>query len=147
LGNPISKLKKKSVLLAPVDREYTECSEVRPLQLKDVTDFSLEDKMMMMPNHPMFLVYYCTPNAEVLGRFVISNTELIFEPLNHKFRGFYDYEGTSLDHTEGGNSGHSNMGTVISFDDIVLEDCRKVTINKPGEEESYLRISVNQTGN
>lgn len=87
------KLKKNSTLLVPLEREYTEATSVRPLQLKDVTEFSLEDRMMIVPNNPMFLVYYCTSAADTLGRLVISQTELIFEPLNHSYRGFHDYRG------------------------------------------------------
>lgn len=48
---------------------------------------------------------------------------------------------------EGDTPGHHNMGTVISFDDIVLQDSRKVSVNKPQEEVCFIRIAVTQTGN
>lgn len=141
------KLSKNSVLLVPLEREYTEASSVRPLQLKDLSEHSLEDRMMMLPNFPMFLLYYCTSAADVLGRLVVSQTELIFEPLNHAFRGFYDYQGRNEPHAEGDKPGHQHLGTVVSYEDIILEESRKVSINKPQQEECYVRVSLAQTGN
>lgn len=120
---------------------------MRPLQLKDLSEYSLEDRMMLLPNFPVFLLYYCTSTADVLGRLVVSQTEIIFEPLNHAFRGFYDYQGRKLIYSEGDKPGHQNLGTVISYEDVILEESRKVSINKPQHGECYVRISVAQTGN
>lgn len=61
--------------------------------MKDVETFNIELKMMRLSNYPIFWLYYCTAEADILGKLVLTPTEIVFEPLNPNFRGYYDYRG------------------------------------------------------
>lgn len=81
-------------ILVPIETSIQAPVQSRSLIMKDVETYNIELKMMRLSSYPIFWVYYCTADADVLGKLVLTPTELVFEPLNPNFRGYYDYRGT-----------------------------------------------------
>ncbi len=65
--------------------------EFRALLNKDLKVFNIEYNMTLLDKQPTFWVYYCTSKADVLGRLILSETDLIFEPMNENFKGWRNY--------------------------------------------------------
>lgn len=43
---------------------------------------------MMKEQFNEFFIYYCTIRGDVLGKIIITNNEILFEPLNEQFKGY-----------------------------------------------------------
>ena len=63
----------------------------RGLTIKDLKTFNIELKLMRLNSYPIFWLYYCTAGADVLGKVILTPTEMVFEPLNPNLREFVDY--------------------------------------------------------
>jgi len=78
----------------------------------DLKNFAIEEMMMRYGKPPVFFVYYCTNNGDILGKLLLTEYEMIFEPLNDSLKGYFSY-------------GHSNiltntkMGFIIAYSDII----------------------------
>lgn len=81
-------------LLVPVNTVIPGSVKSRSLVIKDITHFNIELKMMRLNSYPIFWIYYCTAGADVLGKLVLTPTEMVFEPLNSNLRGYVDYKGS-----------------------------------------------------
>jgi hypothetical protein len=91
---PDERIPSNKEILLPIDALTGVEGTTRQLCAKDLDTFHIESRCMDMENYPVFWVYYCTAEADVLGKLVMANTEMIFEPLNDNFKGFYNYDCT-----------------------------------------------------
>lgn len=115
------------------------------LDVEYLRRFSLEKRLMYDPYLPIFYVYYATMHGDILGYLMMTDCELIFTPLNDKFKGTYTYEFGNINQNE-------KAGFTLSFEDIVGEPY-KISIPSEhsddcSEDITYdLKISLRQTGN
>lgn len=100
-----------------------------------------------MANHEpyTFYVFYLTIKGSVLGKLMITDYELIFEPLNDKFKGF-------VNQSEGNLLKNKKCQMVINYKDIsdeilVMNLPDKVYDNKNEVSMNYyFQVSVHNTG-
>ena len=88
--------------------------------------------MQTDPKMPIFFVYYCTTQGDVLGKLMFTNREMIFEPLNENLKGFYNY---SLGNFED----NSKMGFIISYADVCQ---RPIKVSSPDPESNSKTLSL-----
>jgi hypothetical protein len=117
---------------------------VREPTSSDLKDISFEN--IMATHEPFtFYVFYLTIKGSVLGKLMITDYELIFEPLNEKFKGF-------VNQSEGNLLKNKKCQMVINYQDIhdeilvmnlpdkVYEHKNEVSMNY------YFQVSVHNTG-
>jgi hypothetical protein len=63
--------------------------------VQDVREFNIDD-IMAQADTPIFYCYYKTTAGDVLGKLLFTDQEMIFEPLNDYFKGFFNYSSGSL---------------------------------------------------
>lgn len=83
-----------------ISTDSKEKFEGRALQAKDLIQFDLQNLLSKHPDFPVFWVQYCTETSDVLGRLTLTHTDLFFEPLNTKFRGYINYKDRNLRNKE-----------------------------------------------
>lgn len=118
----------------------------RSIHLKDLEVFGIEWKLMNLKDNPVFFIYYCTSGADVFGKLMLNKTELIFEPLNESFRGFYRYGNSSSLASNPGEE-TTNLSFIVNYEDICISETRKTTVIGPAEQECFAKIGLFQTGN
>ena len=113
--------------------------------MADLNEFKIEQRLMTDPSTPVFYLYYSTVNGDILGKLMFTDYEIIFEPLNQKFKGVYSYEfGNILENFK--------MGFIISYEDI-LNQVVKVPSPIANPEKGandfiyYIQIELKHTGN
>jgi hypothetical protein len=84
------------------------------LTIEDLRKFGIEDNLANHPKLPIVYVYYCTSGGDILGKLMLTDNEMIFEPLNHSLKGFYSY-------SEGDFRANAHMGFIVNYDDIVVQ--------------------------
>lgn len=141
------RLRKNTKVLVPIYVKNKDCSE---LTVADLRKFGIEDILANHPKTPTFYVYYCTQAGDILGKLILTDKEMIFEPLNDKLKGFYNY-------MDGDFRNNSRMGFIVNFSDIVTLPEALVTrtrtsliatnTEKMTNENYYLRIDLCHTGN
>jgi len=124
---------------------YSQAKPVRELTVTDLKRYDLEERLTTDPVTPVFYLYYATVHGDILGQLMLTDCELIFDPLNEKFKGIYTYEyGNILD--------NHKMGFIVHYSDIVGE-ITKITVPEDEEdphnnEMNYdIQIAVRHTGN
>lgn len=76
--------------------------------------FGLEKTLMYVSPKsypPTYFVYYCSAEADIFGRLMFFEYEMVFEPLEPRFRGFFNY-------TEGDVFQNGKKGFVVNFKDL-----------------------------
>ena len=63
----------------------------RALMISDLKKFNVEMKMTLLETEPTFWVYYCTRIADILGKLVLFDDNLMFQPLNPAYANFMNY--------------------------------------------------------
>lgn len=95
--DPASPVPDKEILVIPADTKVPNGEvRTRTLVLKDLSKYDIEMRMTELPNFPVFWCYYCTSGADVLGRLTLTESELLFTPLNDNFKGYHNYAGRSI---------------------------------------------------
>lgn len=103
----------------------------------DVRAMSLESKMRTDPREPVFFVYLATGFGEVLGKLILTDMEVMFDPLGEQFKGHFNYEhGDLLKNTR--------MGTIINYKDICGE-IQKLAFQEV-DEDSDTETTVTRFG-
>ena len=110
-------------------------------------DLLKHDFEKIMESHEPFTFYlhYSTVKGDALGKLILTDCELIFEPLNTKLKGF-------LSQTEGGFFSNRRLQTSVNYGDIsgrveifpLAENSSQV--GQGFEVAYYLRIGVYHTG-
>lgn len=114
----------------------------RELEVSDVTTLDIERRMTIDPRSPTFYFYYATYHGDVLGKVLITDMEIIFDPLNEKFKGVYGYEyGDILENIK--------MGFIVSFKDVVGDPVRLLLVNSEEQDDTEIdiQIGLRHTGN
>lgn len=117
---------------------------VREPTSSDFKDINFEG---IMANHEpfTFYVFYLTIKGSVLGKLMITDYEVIFEPLNEKFKGF-------VNQGEGSLLGNKKCQMVINYEDIcdnilVMKLPDKVYENMDEVSMNYFfQLNVHNTG-
>ncbi len=99
---------------------------------------------MTDPKTPKFYLYYATVHGDVLGNVIMTDQELIFDPLNEQFKGLLSYQ-------DGDILTNYRMGFIVAYDDIVGE-IGKISIpdndGEPTTDVTFdLQIGLKHTGN
>lgn len=100
---------------------------------------------MTDPRNPKFYLYYSTVHGDILGQLVLSDYEIIFDPLNEQFKGIYSYENGDL-------LTNHKVGFILDYNDIV-GDILKISMPEDESDPSNqsktfdLQISLKHTGN
>ena len=108
--------------------------------------FSIEKRLMHDPYLPIFYLYYATVQGDILGHLMMTDCELIFTPLNEKFKGTYSYEFGDI------NQNHK-AGFTLSFEDIIGSPFKISIPSEHGEDDGAeeitydIEIPLRQTGN
>lgn len=117
---------------------------VREPTSSDFKDIDFEDIMAM--HEPFtFYVFYLTIKGSVLGKLMITDFEVIFEPLNEKFKGF-------VNQGEGSLLGNKKCQMAINYEDIseeilVMNLPDKIYENKEEVSMNYFfQLNVHNTG-
>lgn len=139
-------MRKNTKVLVPIYVKDDNCGE---LTIEYLKKFGIEDILANHPITPAFYVYYCTQGGDILGKLMLTDNEMIFEPLNHKLKGFHNYN-------HGDFRKNTKMGFVVGFRDIVTAPEALVTRSKTSlagidvakmtNENYYLRIDICDTG-
>jgi hypothetical protein len=140
-------LRKNTKVLIPFYAKTKNCAD---LTIADLRKFGIEDILAKHPTCPTFFVYYCTQAGDILGKLMLTEKEMIFEPLNDKLKGFYNY-------MDGDFRNNTRMGFIVNFTDVVTLPEALVTRTrtsmmssksaKQTNENYYLRIDLCHTGN
>ncbi len=80
-------------MLVPVDTIEPPGMQCRSLVMKDLGKFNIERHMTKLEKYPSFWVFYSTMGSDCLGKLTLTPTELVFEPLNDNFKGYFNYNG------------------------------------------------------
>jgi hypothetical protein len=141
------RLRKNTKVLVPIFARSPNCID---LTVEDLRKFGIEETLAYHPKLPIIYLYYCTSGGDILGKLMFTENELIFEPLNHSLKGFYNY-------AEGDFKKNLHMGFILSYCDIVTYPEALVTKMRSLDSENevdtlfnqnvYLRIDVCNTGN
>lgn len=115
------------------------------LDVDYLREFELERRLMHDPYLPIFYLYYATVHGDILGYVLMTDCEVIFTPLNEKFKGTYSYEFGNI------NENHK-AGFTISFEDVVGEPFKiSIPTEHAFEAEDALtydiKLGLRQTGN
>lgn len=119
---------------------------VEEISVADARAMCLEDKMRRDPVDPVFYIYLSTGYGEVLGKLMLTDMEIMFDPLSDQFKGHFNYEhGDLLKNTR--------MGTIINYKDISGE-IQKLAFEEVDEEMGDatvtrfgVQINLSHTGN
>ena len=106
---------------------------VREPTTSDFKEIPFEE--IMATHEPFtFYVFYLTVKGSALGKLIITDYELIFEPLNEKFKGF-------VNQSEGNLLKNKKCQMVINYEDI----CDEILVmNLPDKmHESQEMVSMN----
>jgi len=98
------------------------------------------------PHLPTFFVYYCGVDGDILGKLMLTDQELIFEPLAEANKGLFHPESDNI-------MTNQKLGAIISFEDIMsTPEILKVEVNEdnchvPGydlhcEDDTEMRIKI-----
>lgn len=115
------------------------------LTVADVKKFNIEGRLATDPKTPKYHLYYATVHGDVLGQVILTDREILFDPLNEQFKGLFSYENGDL------NNNH-RMGFIVDYDDIVGE-VFKIAMpdsddhSKPHDATYDLQIGIRHTGN
>lgn len=117
---------------------------VREPTTSDFKEINFES--IMASNEPYtFFVFYLTIKGSALGKLMITDYELIFEPLNDKFKGF-------VNQSEGSLLKNKKCQLVINYEDIcddilVMNLPDRLTENKSEVSKNYFfQLNVHNTG-
>lgn len=114
----------------------------RDLTFEDVIEHDLESRIMRDPKSPTFYLYYGTVHSDILGKVLLTDMEIIFDPLNERFKGIFGYEyGDILQ--------NHKMGFIVSYKDIVGIPVR-LMLESPDDDampEIVAQIGLRHTGN
>lgn len=103
------RLRKYTKVLVPI---YTKGPDCQDLTIEDLRKFGIEDTLANHPKLPIVYLYYCTSGGDILGKLMFTDNEMIFEPLNHSLKGFYNY-------ADGDFRKNAHMGFIVNYNDIV----------------------------
>jgi hypothetical protein len=114
----------------------------RDLSIEEVIQHNLETRIMRDPKSPTFYLYYGTVQRDILGKVFLTDLEIIFDPLNERFKGIFGYEyGDILQ--------NHKMGFIVSYKDIVGPPVRLMVQNPEDDStpEIVAQIGIKHTGN
>lgn len=142
------RLRRNTNVLIPI---YAKSKNCRELTVSDLRKFGIEDILASNPTTPTFYVFYCTQAGDILGKLMVTEKEIIFEPLNDNLKGFYNY-------MDGDFRKNTKMGFIVNFKDIVMMPEALVTRTRNSNvqttdqsklmnETYYLRLDLCHTGN
>lgn len=120
--------------------------DFRALLNKDLTAFNIEYNMTLLDKQPTFWVYYCTRYADVLGRLILSETDLIFEPMNDNFKGWCNYASSRFLADPAFHDPQA-MNLIVNFADVCIPESKKATTRTATVAHCYVKVGLYQTGN
>lgn len=88
--------------------------QAEEITVADVRAMSVEAKLRSNPVEPVFFVYLATGLGEVLGKLILTDMEVMFDPLSDQFKGQFNYE-------HGNIIKNTRMGTIVNYKDVCGE--------------------------
>lgn len=120
---------------------------VEEVSVADVRAMSVEAKLRSYSVEPVFFVYLATGLGEVLGKLILTDMEVMFDPLSERFKGQFNYE-------HGDIVNNTRMGTIVNYRDVCGE-VQKLAFEEVEEGEGAestatrfgVQLNLHHTGN
>lgn len=141
LGEVLVHCLTQQIVVVPIYFKYDPCID---MTVTDLRKYNLEERLMSDPATPTFYVYYATVHGDILGNLILTDYEMIFDPLNEKFKGILSYEFSNI-------LDNYKMGFILSYLDICGEPS-KISVpeddtNPMNTEMTYdVQIGLKHTG-
>jgi hypothetical protein len=140
------KLPPKRELIVPRHAIVPLTWDFRALMHKDLTVYNIEYNMTLLDKQPTFWAYYCTRNADVLGRLILSDADLIFEPMNDNFKGWCNYASNPGSPDPAFHDPQA-MNLIVNYADVCIPESKKATTRTATATHCYVKVGLYQTGN
>ena len=102
------KVKKNKRIVVPFGAKKSECTK---LVMDDLMHLDLEKKLWKCEERRIFYLSYNTIKGQILGCLRVFEDNIVFEPMDWYYKGFFDFQSEKLEETK-------KRGFILSYSDI-----------------------------